>query len=338
MRLMVCILVAAFGFVAQVQADPTAFVQLATARLRTLSPTVPAYGTVAPDPSALVTVALPRDGVITAVSVRAGQSVRAGDPIATVETAPSASAVFLQAKSALTFAEKDLARTRALYAETLATATQLASAEKAVSDARAALHAQTTIGAGRASETLRARDSGVVTAVNVSPGERVQANAVIVSIALRGRFIVALGFEPSDAAEVARGDSVSLRVPQRPGIVLSGKVQSVDAMMDPKSRLVNAIVSIPDNPSLHLVLGSVLDATVSLAGKSGVVVPQSALMSDAAGSYVYVISRGIAHRRAVHVLFQSGGFALLERGIASGDAVAVAGNAGLSDGLRVQVK
>src|SRR5205807_4127977 len=100
----------------------------------------------------------------------------------------------------------------------LATATQLATAEKAVSDARAVFEAQTTIGAGKPSEVLRAKTAGVVTAVSVSPGDRVQANAAIASIAARDRLIVNLGLEPSAAFEVSRGASVLLQAPQHPDI------------------------------------------------------------------------------------------------------------------------
>jgi RND family efflux transporter MFP subunit len=328
---------AVFGLAAPVSAQPAALVQVAKAQERALRPTIAAYGTVAPDPDALATIALPREGVIAGVSVRVGQSVRAGDAIATVQTAAGASASFAQAQSALAFAEKDLAHTRQLYAQQLATATQLATAEKAVSDARAVLQAQTTIGAGKSSEVLRAKASGVVTAVNVSPGDPVQANAVIAAMAVRDRFIVNLGLEPSVALEVGRGDRVSLVAPQRPGTVVRGTVQSVDAMMDPKSRLVNAVVTIPEGMSRWLLLGTALDGTIYASANSGIVVPRSALMSDARGSYVYVVSRGVAHRRPVRIAFESDADALLKSGVSPGESVVVAGNTGIDDGSHVRV-
>lgn len=337
MRVAGLIVIAVLGFVAQASAGPAALVQLATAQWRSIRPTTSAYGTVAPDPGALVTIALPRDGVIAAVPVRAGQSVGTGEAIATVQTAANASAAFAQAQSALAFAEKDLARTRELYAQQLATAAQRAGAEKAVSDARAVLQAQSSIGAGKTTEVLRAKTSGVVTAVNVSPGDRVQANAVIASIATRDRFVINLGLEPAAAQEVSPGDAVSLRAPQHPDVAFDGRIESVDAMMEPKSRLVNAIVSIPDNISRRLVLGTVLDATVSLAAKTGVVVPRSALLSDGGGNYAFVVRQGVARRRPVRVLCESGGDALLKAGVTSGEAVVVAGNAGIEDGFHVRV-
>lgn len=328
--------VIAVGFAVPASAEPAALVELATAQQRALQPTIRAYGTVAPDPSALVTIALPREGVINAVSVRVGQSVHAGDAIATVQTAANASAAFAQAQSALDFAEKDLARTRQLYAQQLATTAQLATAEKAAIDGRALFQAQTAIGANKRSDVLRAKASGVVTTINVSPGDRVQANALIASIAVRDRFIVNLGLEPAIAPEVARGNAVLLRAPQRPGTGLAGTVQSVDAMMDPKSRLVNAVVSIPQNEFRQLVLGTVLDGTIYLVARNGIVVPRTALMSDAGGSFAFVVAGGVARRRSVRVLFEAGDNALLKSGVSPGDAVVVAGQAGLQDGTRIR--
>ena len=338
MRFAGIVVIAVIGIIARASADPAALVRLATAQSRALHPTVTGYGTVAPDPGALVTIALPRDGVIEALAVRVGQSVHAGDAIATVRTAPSASVTFAQAQSALALAEKDLAHTRELYQEQLATASQLATAEKAASDARATLDAQIKIGTGRDVETMRANAPGVVTAVSVSPGDRVQANATIASIAVRGRLIVSLGLEPQAAQEVTPGEAVLLKSPQRPALALTGTVQSVDAMLDPKSRLVNAVVAVPNATSKQLFLGMVLDATVSVAAKTGIAVPKSALMNDAGGTYVFVVKQDVARRHAVRVRFESGNDALLASGVAPGEQVVVGGNAGIDNGSRVRVR
>src|SRR5262249_3517701 len=118
-------------------ADPSALVEVANARMGTLEPSVTAFGTLAADPNAQTTLAIPRDGIVVSVVVRVGRLVGKGDPIATIETAPAATAQFEQAKSALAFAQKDLDHTRALFSEQLATRSTLASAEKAYSDARA---------------------------------------------------------------------------------------------------------------------------------------------------------------------------------------------------------
>jgi RND family efflux transporter MFP subunit len=336
-RLLATALLAFLCTVTAVTAAPTALVQLARARQGILHPRVHAYGSVGSDPNSLVTIATPRDGSITSLDVRAGQLVRAGDPIVTIETAPAALANYRQAQSALSFAEKDLTHTQELFAEELATRSQLAAAEKAVTDARAQVVAQTSIGADMASEVVRAKSPGVVVTLSVARGDRVQANAALATVATQNRFVATLGLEPSDAMNVAPGNRVRMMAPQHAGPAIEGSIQSVDAMMDPKTRLTNAVVAIPSSASGGLYLGMVLDATIELAGTSGVIVPHASLMSDRNGSYLFVVSKGIAHRRNVRVGLQTDADALIERGVKAGEDVVVAGNAGVDDGTMVRV-
>ena len=318
-------------------AEPAALVGLAKAVSSTLHPEVVGYGTVAPDSDYLTTVAIPREGIVTAVSVRAGQLVRVGDPIATIETAPAAAANYQQAKSQLAFAGKDLAHTKALYDEQLATKSQLASAQKAYADAQAQLQAQTKIGAGQASEILRATAAGIVTAFSVSPGDRLQANAPIASIATRDRLLLNLGLEPEETLRVPVGAKVVLRSPQTDRIHFSGQVDSINATVDPKSRLVNAVVKIPQNVARELILGMVLEGTVQLPGVTGIAVPRSALMTDKGGTYVFVVTNSVARRHNVKVRLETDQGALISDGVHTGDQVVDSGNAGLDDGTRIRV-
>lgn len=318
-------------------ADPAALVKLATAQIRALRPQISAYGTVAPDANAISSVSLSRDVVVTTVFVRVGQRVKTGDPILAVATAAQASAAYQQANSAWQFAAKDLAHTRQLFAEQLATNSQLATAVKALDDAKAALAAQEKIGAGTPMQTLRAGAAGVVTAVDVSPGQRVTANTTMATIATRNRFVVDLGLDPSAATKITPGDAVELHAPQSPSEKIDASIASVNAMIDPKSRLVNAVAYGIDAGEGRLVLGTVLDADIFLPARRGIVVPHSALMGDANGSYVFVVAHGVARRREVRVAFDTSQNTLLAHGLRAGEQVVVAGNAELSDGMQVRV-
>lgn len=317
--------------------EPTALVQLAKATRGNLHPVVTAYGTVSADTDYLTAIALPRDGIVASVSVRAGQLIHIGDPIATIETAPNAVVTYQQAQSALELAQKDLAHTNALYKLQLATNAQLAAAEKALSDAQSQLQAQQKIGANRQSDILRANATGIVTAVSASPGERVQANTVIATIAARDRLLLNLGLEPEDALAVPVGAPVQLHSPQSLKISFNGQIESVDALMDPKSRLVNAIASVPQKVARQLVVGMVLVGTIQLPQRSGILIPTGALMTDKDGTYVFVVSDGVAHRHNVQIVQETDEKALIARGVTAGASLVVAGNAGLADGVHVRL-
>jgi len=319
-------------------ADPSALVGIAPAKVGTLEPSVTAFGTVAADPNAQTTLAIPRDGIIRSIVVRAGKVLARGDPIVTVETAPAATTQYEQAKSALAFAQKDLEHTRQLFSEQLATRSTLANAEKAYTDAHAAFDQQRRMGADKPLETLTATASGVVTSVAVSPGDRVAANATIASIAARDRMVLNLGLEPKDAGEVAPGAAVAVTSAQDPALNFTTKVASVDAMLDPQSRLVNAVVAIPAEVSRRLILGVSLRARIVLSVHRGIVIPKSALMTDEQGTFVYVVKKGHASRRNVSVGLESGSGALIANGLGPKEAVVTVGGAGLEDGMAVRVR
>jgi RND family efflux transporter MFP subunit len=317
--------------------EPAALVKLTKVERGKLHPNVTAFGTIAVDPDYLAAIALPRDGNVVAVSVRVGQLIHVGDPIATIETAPNAVASYQQAQSALSLAQKDLAHTSSLYKLQLATNAQLAAAEKSLSDARTQLQAQEKIGTNRQREVLRANAAGIVTAVNASPGERVQANTVVATIAARDRLLLNLGLEPEDALIVPVGAAVRLHSPQSEKISFNGQIESVDALMDPKSRLVNAISSVPPNIARQLVVGMVLVGTVQLPLQAGILIPKSALMTDKNGSYVFVEANRVAHRHNVQIVEEAGEQALVAKGVEAGAMVVVVGSAGLSDGTHVRL-
>ena len=319
-------------------AQPQALVAVAPAQHKQLNVDVKAYGTVEPDPDYVTNVAIPREGIVLSASIRAGQIVQLGDPIVTIETAAAAAARYQQAQSQVAFAKKDLDRTKSLYNQQLATQSQLASAEKALADAKAQLEAERKIGAGQTTEVLRANAPGIVTSLNASPGDRIVANSIVASIATRDRLILNLGLEPEDALQVPVGAAVTLRAPQSDKISFGGKIQSVNAMMDSKSRLVNAVVAIPQDIANKLILGMVLEAAVELPDSAGITVPRSALMTDRNGTYAFVVTDDVAHRHNVTVALETDSDALIKSDIAAGDDVVISGNAGLEDGTHVRVQ
>jgi RND family efflux transporter MFP subunit len=318
------------------QQHPSVLVQLATAEQGSLHPSVGAYGTVAADPAHVTVIALPRDGVISSVSVRPGQVIDVGQAVVAFESAPSAVATYEQAQSAVTLAQQDLARTQELSKQQLATNAQVAAAQRTLADAEAQLRAQKQIGAERQTQILQAPAAGVVIAINVGPGERVAANTAVASIAPRDQLIVNLGLEPEDALQLPVGAEVSLHSPQSARVSFTGKIQSVDALIDPKSRLVNAVATIPQYVAADLILGTVLEGVVQLPAKEGIIVPHSALMTGRNGASIFVTTNGVAHRRDVKVAMETDGLALIADGIMAGEMVVIDGNAGLTDGIHVR--
>jgi RND family efflux transporter MFP subunit len=314
-------------------ADPSALVRLAPATNAPLARQVSAYGMVSADPNFVTTVFMPREGVVESVLARPGQSVKAGDALLTIRTAPAAAATYEQAQSTADFAASDYAHTQQLFAEQLATRSQLAAAQKADADARAQLQAQRQVGANQQVQTLTAPVAGIVASLVPARGDPVQPGTSVATIATSGRVVLNLGVEPQDAVVLRPGNNVLL--PAQQGMPqMQARVGSVGAMVDPTSHLVNVIVPLPADS--RVFIGTALRARVDLAPVSGVVIPNVALMTEGDTSYVFVVQGGKAKRRDVKVAFETTNAALIASGLKSGEQVVVQGMVGLADGSAVR--
>jgi len=319
-------------------AEPSALVALARSKQGTLSAKVTAYGSVAADPDHQIAVVVLHDARVTAVSVRAGQAVEQGDPLLTIQDAPASAVAYAQAKSSLDFATKDLEQTRRLFGELLVTRGQLAASEKAYSDARAVLDQQRASGADRGTDVLRAPARGVIVSLSASRGDSVTAGTAVAAIASRKNLVVNLGIEPADAPQIRVGATVQLRSQQNGAIGFTSHIASIGQMIDPQTRLVNAAARVPDTLTPQLLVGATLTAQVDMEPHKGVIVPRAALLSDGDGSYVFVVSKGVAHRRKAQPTVQTEDKMLIAKGLSANEWVAVSGVAGLEDGMRVRTQ
>ena len=314
----------------------TATVTTTDATQGSLSPTATAYGTVTSSPQSSVVIQIPRDGVFKAVNVREGDLVRKGQPIVTVVTAAANTTAYEQAKAAVDAANRDVQRTERLFNEKLATNDQVATARKALDDAKIQLEGQAKIGAGNGEQTISAPVDGVITNLMAVTGDKVQANNAIATLVSRTNLMVQLNLEPDDAVKLAPGAKVMLTNTFGGGAV-EGKLRSIGASVDPMTHLVKAICDVPAADAAHFELGATLLAKIELPPKQGILVPRSALLEDSSGPYIFTIDDGTAHKQNVKILVETDDKALVD-GVdpALGTKVVVDNNTELDDDTPVQ--
>jgi RND family efflux transporter MFP subunit len=315
---------------------PTASVVAATAVRGSLSATTLSYGSVTSSPQQTRIITMPHEGAINAVNLRVGDSVKAGQAIVSIARAPATTAQYSQARSALDFAEKELSRITRLYADKLAANDQLASARKALTDAQAQMDQFRETGADRSVDTLIAPFAGVIVALGATPGDRPPVGSMVATLAGRADMIVELGIEPADASKIAAGALVTLILPLSGASDISGQIVSVGAAVDPISRLIRGIVEIAPADVARLTFGMSVIAHINLSPRDGVIIPRSAVLEDAQGTYVYTITGGKAHRQGVQIAVETDDKALITKGVDDGASVIVSGNAALEDGVAVR--
>lgn len=329
---LLCLVLAALAPPAAAK-GPSVLVQLTPLRRGSLPHTVTAYGKVEPDPAARRTVMAPISGVVGAVYARPGQEVAADAPLILLGPSPATAAAYTQAQSALRAASGLVERTRSLLGQHLATRQQLADARRSQADARAALAALQTEGAG-AAQTLRAPFPAVVIAVSTSPGAIVTPGAALVALARPNALVLRVGVIPDRAVSIHPGDRVKVTPLGGKGGV-PGKVLLRGSVVDPRTGLVVVEIGVPPGKFLA---GEMAEADIVTGRARGYVVPHEALLVDDNGApYVVQAVNRVARKVPVRVLDGDGNRNVVIGPLDPGAPIVLAGNHQLKNGMKVRL-
>lgn len=276
-------------------------------------------------------------GVIARVLVHEGETVRRGQLLATLNPAEIDAGV-RQAESAAEKAERDLARARRLYADSVVTLSQLQDAETAAEVARAALAAARF---NRRYAAIVAPTDGVIVRRSGEAGELAAPGSPILVLASEAApWVVRVGVADRDVGRVRPGDPAEVRFAAVPGEVLRGRVTQVAAAAQPQTGTYEVEVTL-EGPRGRAALGMIGEVRLRpSAGERLRVVPVGAIAeADGAAGAVYALSSDGRHARRVPVsiAFIDGDRVAVRGGLEEVARVVTAGAAYLSDGAAVRV-
>jgi RND family efflux transporter MFP subunit len=324
------------------EAQPSVAVQSMRVQRAAIAQPVRGFGIVAATASNVTTINLPYVARIVQMRVQAGETVKRGSPLLVVQADPAAVLAAAQARSALTLAQGELARTRSLFDQGLATQSQLASASKAVDDAREALAAQNQTGIASGNKVVTAPFDGVVLQLSAAQGDQLQAGAAILQLASGAsrdaRVNVTLGVEPADAAAIHPGDAVTVHglSTALAKTSVEGRVVLVGAAIDQQSQLVNIGATVP-LAQTPFIPGTRVAADIATRTGTHWIVPRAAVLRDGQTAYVFQITpQNKAHRVAVTIAVENGERYGVDGPLDPMLGVVTSGNYELKDGMAVR--
>lgn len=303
---------------------------------QTIRETLHVYGIVLPDPDQSISLSLSHGGYITRVWCRLGQRIKKGDKLLELDASPSSRMQFIQAQRDVDFSRQELAHQQRLKKEQLATRAQVEVAQKALLDAQTNVAALRKQGLEKTHETIVAPMDGIITQLHVTQGQRVQAETTAMLIASEDKLIASLGVEPEDLKFIRPGLRVTLFSVFEADYKAITTVREAHAMINPDTHLVDVLAAVPDEQVDHLVLGSRMKARIELAAHNTLVVPRSALLKDEKGDYIFLVSKGKAHRVKVTRGMDTRKFVGIQGEVQAGGIVVVSGNYELQDGMSVR--
>lgn len=293
---------------------------------------VVAYGSAVPAINGGMTMSIPAEGRVTRIAVTPGEAVHAGQTLLEFHLSAAASSTYSQAVSALKLAQGERARITHLLEQQLATRDQKAQADKAASDAQAALAALERETGGKPQQTLVAPFDGVVSGVPVAQGDRVAAGAPLVAITRSKGLVVTVGVEPSERGRLAVGQSVQVESLSDAAQSHAGRLVRIDRSLNPKTRLVDADIAV----DAELLQGDAFRADIEVGRLKGWLVPRDAVLDDDEGAYLFQTDGKKAFRIKVKRIGSDEEAAVVDGPLDANREVVVVGNYQLEDGMAVR--
>lgn len=267
----------------------------------------------------------PTGGFIESVKVSAGDEVRKGDALVSVDTA-SRRAQLEQASAQLDRKKADLVRV-----EALGDLGAVAGVDRARSDVRLA-QAQVDLAAIQARRaTIRAPFSGVVGELGATAGEIASPGVPLLRLVKLDPVEVRLSVSDRDVVALREGDMAWVGTAAR-GDLRQGRIARVSPVADLSTRSFVVEVSVA-NPDRDLLPGMIARVRIERNVASGaVVIPQDWLVTRLDGYGVFVVEEGGARWRDVQLGDVVRGQVVVDGGLSAGDRIVVTGQHGLVDG------
>ncbi len=275
-------------------------------------------------------------------SVEAGQLVARLDPSDEENNLRAAEASLNAADGQLSEARLNYDRQRHLFDRQIVARAALDRVEQALNTARAASDAaQANVGIAqrRLDDTeLRADAPGVVTIVNVEPGEVTAAGRMVVQLARDGGKDAVFNVPASALAESPPDPQVVVALSLPPAATAEGRVREVSPRADPVTGTFQVRVGLI-NPPAEMRLGSAVTGTATFGGVAGLEIPASALTRSSGEPAVWVVDPATnkVALRIVEIADFSPTTVIVSNGLAVGEVVVTAGVQALRPGQEVRL-
>ncbi|MBB3694475.1 efflux RND transporter periplasmic adaptor subunit [Sphingomonas sp. BK580] len=284
-------------------------------------------------------------GMVSRVLVEPGQWVRAGQVLATidrsvqVQTAESLASQIAVARSDLVLAQAELERAQSLvdrgFISKADVQRRIATRDAAAARLKVAGATYSEQRARNARLDIRAPAAGLILTRGVEPGQ-------IVSSASGTLFRMARDGEMEMRAQLAENDLQGVRVGSAAKVTpvgdtrsFAGQVWQIAPVIDTQTRQGIARIQLSYDPALRP--GGFASATITAGAESEPSLPQSALLSDDRGNYVYIVdAEDRAQRRDVKLGTVTEDRVAIASGLTGDERVVQSAGAFLNPGQKVK--
>lgn len=319
---------------------------LLTARRTELARSIEVSGTLKAVHTAMVKARVA--GELKTVTVREGDTVRAGQPVAQIDTTEfdwrlrQAEQQAAAAQAQLDIAQRQLANNKALVAQGFISPTALETSVSteagAVATLQAARAAVELARKARQDAAMAAPIGGLVSQRLAQPGERVPVDGRILEIVDLSLLELEAAVPPQDVAALRVGARARLEV-EGGGAPLAATVVRINPAAASGARTVPAYLSVAGAPGLRS--GLFARGWIELERRTVLAIPMSAVRSDQARPYAVVLAGDHAEHRPLTLglrgLVDGSEWVEVSAGLAEGERVLAASTGLVAAGVKLRL-
>lgn len=293
-----------------------------------LSAEILAPGTVAAPPNSEALIVARASGNVTRVNRQLGDTVRAGEALALVESSEAATMAAERnvAHAKVELARKSYAREASLFAQGVTPRQDMETAQSVLAVAeteaqRASSVAKAAhVAADGKSVAVVSPISGKITAHVATLGGFVQPQTELFRVAGDGQVQVEASLPAADIGRVAVGDKATILASN--GAPVAATVRSVTPTVSGSTRAATVVLT-PVLPARTLIVGEGVQARLHVKnGAAGMVVPEDAVQNVDGHDVLFVRTKEGFRVQPVLVGTRSGGVAQIVSGVTAGQQVA----------------
>jgi RND family efflux transporter MFP subunit len=278
--------------------------------------------------------------------VDAGNPIAPGQVLMRIDTGDltlarqQAAAELATARAELDFQRLQVERYRQLYAERVVSTADRDRHEQAYATALARVRqagaALAESGRQQRYADLRAPQAGVISEVLAEAGQVVSAGQPVLRMNKSGDLEAEIYIPEQSRANLQAARRIDVTLWALPGVVLPGRLRTLDPQADPNTRTYRARIALIDPPAA-VKAGMSASVRVPDPRAEGLLVPVAAILQTDARPTVWVVgSDDRVRRRGVTLGGYAGDQVRVTGGLAPGESVVTAGINRLSEGLKVR--
>ena len=325
-------------------AVPVISVKVTPAQYSETTPTLRLSGSIESQTTAAVSAKIA--GRIAEVLVQDGQTVKAGDPLVTLEAvelangARQAGDALRKAQISYDLANSDYNRYDTLYTKGAISAQQLENAaaklKMAEADLSSAAANHSSANQQLGYSVITAPVDGMIANRSATIGQVVSPGAPLVTVQDIRSVYAVINVEQKSLAALKEGQTASVVVDAYPGKSFTGTVETINPEASSASRMFRTKIKIANSDS-QLRPGMFAAVELQTGEKQAVLtVPQAAVVQKQGQYYVFVIQNNKAVRKQIEVGALTGSQIEVKSGLADGELIIATSANRLKDGDAVR--